>query len=222
MPPPLPLRVAGGADRAPRAAPLRIPRDQSRVGRPARAGAARPPGGRLRLVTCHLGAGASLAAVLDGRSIDTTMGFTPERGTRHGHPVRLGRPGDAALARARGWPGAGRAERVLEHESGLRGLSGTSGHAELLDGCRARGPRRTALSVYLHRLRAGIAAMAASMDGIDALVFTGGVGEHSPAVRESTCTGLRFLGVRLDEALNAARRLGDTDVAMPGSDVRFS
>jgi len=149
------------------------------------------------------------------------MGFTPNEGlvmaTRSGSVdpgMLLWLVRDAGLA-------PDELERVLEHESGLRGLSGTSGDMrELLAAAEHEERARTALSVYLHRLRAGIAAMAASMDGIDALVFTGGVGEHSPAVREGTCAGLGFLGVRLDGALNDARRLSDTDVALPGSDVR--
>ncbi len=180
----------------------------------------RPPAG-LRLVTCHLGAGASLAAVLGGRSIDTTMGFTPNEGlvmaTRSGSVdpgMLLWLVRDAGMA-------PDELERVLEHESGLRGLSGTSGDMrEVLAAAEHEERARTALSVYLHRLRAGIAAMAAAMEGIDALVFTGGVGEHSPAVRERTCTGLGFLGVRLDGALNSGPRPGDADVAESASPVR--
>ena len=179
-----------------------------------------PPDG-LRLVTCHLGVGASLAAVRGGRSLDTTMGFTPNEGlvmaTRSGTVdpgMLLWLVQDAGMA-------PDELEQVLEHESGLRGLSGTSGDMrEVLAAGEHDERARTALSVYLHRLRAGIAAMAASMDGIDALVFTGGVGEHSPAVRERTCASLGFLGVRLDEALNSGPRVGDVDLAERRSAVR--
>ena len=138
----------------------------------------------LRLVTCHLGAGASLAAVQGGRSVDTTMGFTPLEGlvmaTRSGSVD----PGAGALAAA-----APRDSRrtsssdALEHRSGLAGPGGHGRHAR----GAGRPPRQAtsaatlALDVYLHRLRGGIAAMAAALGGVDALVFTGGVGEHSTA-----------------------------------------
>lgn len=180
----------------------------------------RPPAA-LRLVTCHLGAGASLAAVRGGRSVDTTMGFTPNEGlvmaTRSGSVdpgMLLWLIRDAGVE-------ADQVEQVLEHESGLRGLSGTSGDMREVLAASEHDPRsRTALAVYLHRLRAGIAAMAASTEGLDALVFTGGIGEHSPAVRAGACAGLGFLGVRLDRSRNEGPRTGDDDVAGAGSPVR--
>jgi acetate kinase len=175
------------------------------------------PAEELRLVTCHLGAGASLAAVERGRSVDTTMGFTPNEGlvmaTRSGSVdpgmlVWLLR--DAGLA-------LDELAHGLEHESGVLGLSGaTSDMREVVAGERADERDRIALEVYVHRLRAGVAAMAASMGGLDALAFTGGVGEHAPLVRSRACAGLEFLGVALDEALNAAAR-GDADVSRTGA-----
>jgi acetate kinase len=175
----------------------------------------------LRLVTCHLGAGASLAAVRDGRSVDTTMGFTPNEGlvmaTRSGSVD----PGLLLWLIRHAGVSPDDLERALEHESGLRGLSGGSGDMrELLAAREHDDAARTALAVYLHRLRASIAAMAAAIDGLDALVFTGGVGEHAPAVRAGTCAGLGFLGIRLDEARNQAHVNADEDVAEPGSAVR--
>jgi acetate kinase len=155
------------------------------------------PGAR-RVVTCHLGAGASLCAVLDGTSVDTTMGFTPVEGL-----VMATRSGsvDPGLVL---WL----AERepdladVLEHHSGLLGLSGTADMAEVLK--RADDGAQLALAVYLHRLRAGIAAMAAALGGLDVCVFTGGVGEHAVAVRAKAIGGLRFLGLAVDDELNAS------------------
>jgi acetate kinase len=175
---------------------------------------------RLRVVTCHLGAGASLAAVRDGRSVDTTMGFTPLEGlvmaTRSGSVD----PGLVLWLLEPGRIGVDDLAGALEHESGLNALAGTSDMREVL-ARRAAGDEAAALAidVYLHRLRAGIAAMAAGLDGLDAIVFTGGVGERSAAVREGACLGLRFLGVELDPAANA-QATGDVDVTAPGGSVR--
>ena len=179
---------------------------------------------RLRIVTCHLGAGASLAAVSSGRSVDTTMGFTPLEGlvmaTRSGSVdpgllVWLLR--DARLSVAELGDG-------LERSSGLAGLAGLpGGSGDMRDVLAAagRGDRaaRLAIGVYLHRLRSEIAAMAAAMNGLDALVFTGGIGEHAPAVRAAAATGLAFLDVAIDEDSNDAAR-GDADISAPGSAVR--
>ncbi len=175
----------------------------------------------LRLVTCHLGAGASLAAVRDGTSVDTTMGFTPNEGlvmaTRSGSVD----PGMLLwLIRDAGIP-PDELERRLEHDSGLRGLSGGSGDMrELIEAAAGDGRARTALGVYLHRLRAAIAAMAAAMGGLDALVFTGGVGEHAPVVREEACAGLAFLGIHLDEEANTSEASDDREITGPDAHVR--
>jgi acetate kinase len=157
----------------------------------------------LRLVTCHLGAGASLAAVRDGHSVDTTMGFTPLEGlvmaTRSGSVD----PGLVLwLAEQVGMPPAELAS-TLEHRSGLLGLAGTADMREILVGAEAgREEAVLALGVYLHRLRASIASMTASLGGLDAIVFTGGVGERSAAIRAMTADGLGYLGIALDPARN--------------------
>ena len=179
----------------------------------------------LRVVTCHLGAGASLAAVRGGASVDTTMGFTPLEGlvmaTRSGSVD----PGLVLwLEEHAGTPPAELAA-TLEHRSGLLGLAGTADMREVVARAGAGGPdARLALDVYAHRLRAGIAAMAAALGGLDLLVFTGGVGENSPVVRTEAAAGLGFLGVRLDPDRNAAP-LADGDPAdresgYPGTPVR--
>jgi acetate kinase len=148
-----------------------------------------------RLVTCHLGAGASLAAVRDGRSVDTTMGFTPLEGlvmaTRSGSLD----PGLVLWLLEHSQLGEHELAHALEHESGLLGLAGTADMREVLSR-RQAGDKRAelALGVYVHRLRAAIAAMSAALGGLDALTFTGGVGERSAAVREEACGGLEFLG----------------------------
>jgi acetate kinase len=173
--------------------------------------------GARRVVTCHLGAGASLAAVWDGRSVDTTMGFTPLEGL-----VMATRPGsvDPGLLLwllEREDVAVGEMAEALEHESGVLALAGTADMREVL--ARDDDRARLALGVYYHRLRAGIAAMAAAMGGLETLVFTGGVGERAAAVRTAAAEGLGFLGVQVDPARNAAAS-GDADVAPPGAAVR--
>jgi acetate kinase len=171
----------------------------------------------LRVVTCHLGAGASLAAVHDGRSVDTTMGFTPAEGlvmaTRSGSVD----PGLLAWLLTEGGVGAEELADALEHHSGLAGLAGTGDMRALLE--RTDDAARLALDVYVHRLRREIAAMAAAMDGLDALVFTGGVGERAPAIRAAAAARLGFLGVALDDRANAGVE-GDAEIGVPGARVR--
>ncbi len=174
----------------------------------------------LRIVTCHLGAGASLAAVLDGRSVDTTMGFTPLDGlvmaTRSGSVD----PGLVLwLAEHAGMPPAELAA-TLERRSGLLGLAGTADMREIVAGAAAGRPEaQLALDVYVHRLRGAIAAMAAALGGLDALVFTGGVGERAPVVRALAADGLGFLGVALDPVRNETGP-EDREIGMDGALVR--
>ena len=174
----------------------------------------------LRVVSCHLGAGASLAAVRGGVSVDTTMGFTPLDGlvmaTRSGSVD----PGLLIwLEEHVGMPPSELAS-TLEYRSGLLGLTGTADMREILVAENAGEANAVlAMGVYLHRLRAGIAAMAAALDGLDALVFTGGVGEHSPAVRWRGTQGLGFLGVELDEDINGTAR-PDRELTAAGARVR--
>jgi acetate kinase len=150
----------------------------------------------LRVVTCHLGAGASLAAVWGGRSVDTTMGFTPLEGLAMA--TRSGSVDPGLLLWLVDHEGTDPVELAdaLEHRSGMLGLAGTADMREVVTRAREGDAAATlAFEVYVHRLRAGIAAMAAAMDGLDALVFTGGVGESSPDVRDAATRGLGFLGV---------------------------
>ena len=172
-----------------------------------------------RVVTCHLGAGASLAAVRDGRSVDTTMGFTPLEGlvmaTRSGSVD----PGLLLWLVERGLAPDELAD-ALEHRSGLLGLAGSADMREVLAGAAAGDERAAlALAVYVHRLRAGIAAMAAAAGGLDVLAFTGGVGERSPEIRAASADGLGFLGVALDPQANADGE-GDRDITPDGNAVR--
>jgi acetate kinase len=174
----------------------------------------------LRLVSAHLGAGASLCAISGGRSIDTTMGFTPLEGlvmaTRSGSVdpgLLLWLLEHEALSEAE-------MAHALEHESGLRGLAGTADMRALLSRAQAHEPSaQLGLDVYLHRLRAAIAAMVASLHGIDALIFTGGVGSRAPLVRELAVDGLDFLGLAIDRGANA-EAADDADVSLAGAGAR--
>jgi acetate kinase len=164
----------------------------------------------LRIVTCHLGAGASLAAVHSGRSVDTTMGFTPLDGLVMATRSGTVDPGLVLWLEEHAHMPPAELAATLERRSGLTGLAGTADMREMLDRARAGDPNALlGREVYLHRLRALIAAMAAAMDGIDALVFTGGVGENSAEIRSRAADGLGFLGVRLDAERNASRDNGD-------------
>jgi acetate kinase len=180
----------------------------------------RRPSDGLRIVSCHLGAGASLCAIHDGRSVDTTMGFTPLEGlvmaTRSGSVD----PGLVLWLQSHGGIAESELADALEHRSGLLGLAGTADMREVL--ARAAGgddAAQLALDVYVHRLRCAIAGMAAAMDGLDALAFTGGVGERGSVVRENAAAGLSFLGVQLDAGVNQAVK-PDGDVSAAGSALR--
>ena len=178
------------------------------------------PLGELRLITCHLGSGCSLAAVRDGRSVDTTMGFTPLEGVVMGTRSGSLDPGLVLhLLREEGATVDG-LDSVLNHRSGLRGLSGSGDLREVL-AARDDGDERArlALDVYVHRLRFHLGAMLGALGGLDAVVFTAGVGEHAPEVRAAALQPFAFLGLRVDAARNA-RAQADCDVSAAGSPVR--
>ena len=170
-----------------------------------------------RLVVCHLGGGCSVTAVLDGRSVDTTMGFSPLEGV----PMAT-RPGsiDAEillylLRHEAASPDE--LEHALEHDSGLLGLGGSSRVEELE--ASDEPAARLALSVFCYRVAAAVASLTAALGGLDALVFTAGIGEGSAFVRERVCGRLGFLGVELDPDANGEAR-PDADVAAGDSRVR--
>jgi acetate kinase len=182
---------------------------------------ARPVDG-LRLVVCHLGGGSSITAVRDGRSVDTTMGFSPLEGvpmtTRSGSVD----PGALLFVQREHGLDADETERVLNHESGLRALAGGSGEMiELESRARDGDPDASlALDVFSYRVAGAAAAMAVAAGGLDALVFTAGIGEGSSMVRERVCVLLTFLGVRLDAERNATAA-PDCDIAADESQVRI-
>ena len=173
----------------------------------------------LRMVLCHLGAGASLAAVDGGRSVDTTMGFTPLEGLVMATRAGSIDPGVPLWLLRHGIP-ADEVNDALEHRSGLLGLTGTGDMRQV----RARADRgdavaAAALDVYHHRLRACVAGMAAALGGMDVLVFTGGVGEHDARTRLRATDDLAFLGTAVDPQANAAAH-GDAEITAPQARVR--
>lgn len=178
------------------------------------------PAGGLRLVSCHLGAGASLCAIADGRSVDTTMGFTPLEGlvmaTRSGNVD----PGLLLWLLQHTGMAEGELASALEHDSGLKGLAGSGDMRVVLaragDGDAAS---TLALEVWEHRLRRQIAGMAAALGGLDALVFTGGIGERSAPIRARTVKGLGFLGVAIDAERNQTDH-GDRELTADGAMTR--
>lgn len=179
------------------------------------------PLANLKLVSCHLGSGCSLAAIAGGRSIATTMGFTPLDGLMMATRPGAVDPGLLTHLLAENRVTLPELEEALYHESGLKGISGRSGDMREILAARVAGDPRAALAfdLYVARLREGIGAMAASLGGIDALVFTGGVGEHAPEVRAAACAGFAWIGLSLDEGANATLT-PDIEIALPESQVR--
>jgi acetate kinase len=179
------------------------------------------PAAELRLVICHLGHGCSAAAVHHGRCIDTTMGFTPLDGLVMATRSGAVDPGILLHVQRHHGLSPKDVEEALNHESGLRGVSGLSGDMREVLAAAWTGDERArlAVDVYTHRVRQAVGALTASLGGIDALVFTGGVGENAAAVRAASCQGLECLGIQLDPEANEQCR-SDSDVARPGSRVR--
>lgn len=154
-----------------------------------------------RLVTAHIGAGASLAAVSEGRSIDTTMGFTPLDGLVMATRSGAIDPGAVLWVQQRGGLTADEVSEALEHRSGLLGLSGTSGDLREVMASADAGDAaaRLAYDVYVYRIRVGVAAMVGALGGLDALAFTGGAGEGSTRLRHDVCLDLAYLGIQPED-----------------------
>jgi acetate kinase len=174
----------------------------------------------LRIVTCHLGAGASLAAVLGGRSVDTTMGFTPLEGLVMATRSGTVDPGLVLWLEEHEHLTPHEVATALEQRSGLTALAGTGDMREV-EAAFGRGEPDAVLAVevYLHRLVGGIAAMTAAIGGLDVLAFTGGVGERSPLLRGKAAQQLAYLGVAVDAACNNAAH-GDDAVTATGASAR--
>jgi acetate kinase len=170
-----------------------------------------------RLVVCHLGGGCSVTAVRDGQSVETTMGFTPLEGVPMATRSGSVDPG-ALLYLLRHQLTLEELDQLLEHQSGLAGLSGISGDVRELEASDAPAAR-LALAVFSYRVATAVGAMAAALGGLDAIVFTAGIGENSTSVRAAVCERLGFFGVELDPEGNEAAR-PDSTVSTPDSPVR--
>jgi acetate kinase len=176
----------------------------------------------LKIITCHIGNGASLTAIKNGLSIDTTMGFTPLEGLMMGS--RSGSIDPAILIylmQEKGFT-AEQLNHLLNKESGLKGVSGLSTDLRVILQAIKNGNEQAerALEMYIHRFRACVGQMLASLGGLDVLVFTAGVGENSAIVREKVCAGFTFLGLKLDLEKNAQSPLNE-DIATPDSTIRI-
>ena len=179
------------------------------------------PPSALNIVSCHLGNGCSVAAIQDGKSIDTSMGFTPLDGLMMGTRSGSIDPGILTyLMRAQKLSGE-TLDDLLNKKSGLLGISGVSGDMRQIVSAMNKGNDRAKLAfeIFAHRLQAGIGSMVAALGGLDALVFTAGIGENSPEVRQAACTNFGFLGLQIDTAKNASAH-PDQDISRPTSSVR--
>jgi acetate kinase len=175
----------------------------------------------LRLITCHLGNGCSVAAIRGGRSVDTSMGFTPLEGLVMG--TRSGDVDPAALlyAVAREEIGAAEVNALLNKHSGLLGISGVSNDMRALLEAESTNPRaRLAVDVFCYRLRKYVASYMGALGGVDGLAFAGGIGENSPVIRARALAGLEGLGVSVDEPANAAVHGTEAEISPPGARTR--
>ena len=175
----------------------------------------------LKIVSCHLGNGCSVTGIRGGRSVDTTMGFTPLDGLMMGTRSGSVDPGILIFLMRQYRFDADEIDDILNKKSGLLGISGLSGDMrDILAGIHRGNERaKLAFDLYVHRLRTAIGGMAAVLEGLDVLVFTAGVGENSPEVRAATCKGLEFLGVTMDLSRNKEPLL-DADISSPDSRVK--
>jgi acetate kinase len=179
------------------------------------------PAAELRTVICHIGHGCSASAVSGGRCVDTTMGFTPLEGLMMG--TRSGSIDPSIVLHVQQHHGltVEQVETALNRQSGLLGVAGTADMRQVLAAAAAgQESARLALAIYTRRVRQAIGSFAVTMGGVDVLVFTAGVGEHSAPIRQEICTGLDCLGLEPDPAANAAAR-PDADVARSGSRARI-
>jgi len=182
------------------------------------------PFNNLEIISCHLGNGASMCAIDHGRSIDTTMGLTPTAGLIMGTRCGDIDPGIILhLQHSEGYS-LQECERLIHKESGLLGLSGVSSDMRAIQDAAANGDHRAllALKCFSYQVRKNIGAYVAAMEGLDALIFTGGIGQGSAGVRNACCEGLSCMGIRIDEAKNRSVDLsnGPCDISVDGSPIR--
>lgn len=175
----------------------------------------------LKMVTCHIGNGGSITAVLDGKSVDTSMGLTPTEGLMMGTRVGDVDPGVITFLMEKHSLNAKEIQTLINKESGVLGVSGISNDMREIEAADNAGDQRAhlALEIYEQRIIKYIGAYAAEMGGLDVIVFTGGVGENQTGVRKNVCAPLGFMGVELNEELNAKTRGTETLISTPASKV---
>ena len=175
----------------------------------------------LRIITCHLGNGCSLAAIKNGRSIDTTMGFTPLDGLMMGSRSGSVDPGILIYLLEQKICTVKDLDNLLNKASGLSGISGISGDMRQIKAAISQGNQRAQLAydIYVHRLRSSIGAMLASLGGLDALVFTGGIGENASGIRQAACEAFEFLGIQIDVVKNMNKPV-DKDITTSDSPIK--
>ncbi|HHY77391.1 MAG TPA: acetate kinase [Clostridiales bacterium] len=175
----------------------------------------------LKIVTCHLGNGASVTAVKNGKSVDTSMGFTPLEGLAMGTRCGDIDPAIVKFISEKENLDLNDVDKLLNKQSGVLGVSGVSSDFRDIEEAAAKGNERAklALDIFAYRVRKYIGAYAAAMGGLDAIVFTAGLGENSPEMRALICEGLEFLGVEIDEEKNNVRGK-EVDISKDGSKVR--
>ena len=175
----------------------------------------------INLITCHLGNGCSLAAIKNGYSVDTTMGFTPLDGLMMGNRSGSVDPGILIYLLRQGSYTVEQLDNLLNKASGLNGISGISGDMRQIRAAITKGDIRAqlAIDIYVHRLRSSIGAMLGSLGGLDALVFTAGVGENLPEIRQAACEAFEFLGIKIDIDKNASNPV-DANISTSDSPVK--
>ncbi|MEO0839650.1 MAG: acetate kinase [Cyanobacteria bacterium J06643_5] len=175
----------------------------------------------LRIITCHLGNGCSLAAIKNGHSVDTTMGFTPLDGLMMGSRSGSIDPGILIYLLEQEICTVENLDNLLNKASGLSGISGISSDMRQMKAAISQGNQRAQLAydIYVHRLCSSIGAMLASLGGLDALVFTAGIGENSPEIRQAACEAFEFLGIEIDVMKNTGKPV-DQDITTSDSPIK--
>lgn len=178
--------------------------------------------GDLRHISCHLGGSSSMAAIRNGVAVDTTFGISPQSGLPHNNRTGDLDPFAVLYAMKKLGLSVDQMASILSTESGLAGISGTSGDVRDLEaGIAAGNPRcQLAMDVFAEAIRRYLGAFLVKLGGLDVLTFSGGIGENSAAIRAAVCSGLEAFGIRLNEERNAAVR-GEAKICMPGSAVKI-
>lgn len=176
----------------------------------------------LKIISCHLGNGSSITAIDKGKSVDTTMGFTPLDGLVMGTRSGSIDPSIVAFICDKENISASEATDILNKKSGYLGISGlTSDQRDLVEAAEKGNERaKLALDIQQYQLRKYIGSFAAAMGGVDAVIFTGGIGENAPFTRETACKGLEFMGLEFDSEVNASTRGADKEISKPSSRVK--